>query len=297
MLTHDNRIHIETVWIKIEASTCEDEKDHWRSQLKQSHPGVTCGGLEQNWDKRDLVDLYEDIAFGGSLEGTKMVPDELTTEFKDFKELPESLIQTRKSYFCHASHNGQDVTASEEVKLEEILYWRAVAPKVQRDRKRQKKSKEHFEECNWYMPLLLGSQHSNRFKRNSKVYVLFGEHKGRHGVVIGHRIGFNIKEWGSPTGKSPLLKLLMVNRETGYLEVRDVFQDVVKLVDLHDFLPFAVPMLAPSEEPDKSAMLKIKCECNPHLSVATASKRFWGVERDQYWSYESGVVTRRNAGI
>ena len=45
------------------------------------------------------------------------------------------------------------------------------------------------------MPLLLGLQHANRFKRNTKVFVLFGEHSGRHGVVVKHEIGFDVKAW------------------------------------------------------------------------------------------------------
>ena len=45
------------------------------------------------------------------------------------------------------------------------------------------------------MPLLLDSHHANRFKCSTKVFVLFGEHSGRHGVVVGHEIGFDVKAW------------------------------------------------------------------------------------------------------
>ena len=148
------------------------------------------------------------------------------------------------------------------------------------------------------MPLLLGSQHSNRFKRNTKVYVLFGVDKGRHGVVIGHQIGFNLKDWGSPEGKSPVLKVLMACKETGYLEVRDVHQDLVKLVDLHNRLPFGVPRLHASEYPDMAVELERRIETHTtrFISPTLVSRNFWALERDNYWDYERNSVTRRNSG-
>ena len=87
------------------------------------------------------------------------------------------------------------------------------------------------------------------------MYVLSGAYKGRHGTIIGHDSGFNLKAWGSPTGKSPLLKVLLVCPIVKYLEVKSIYQDVVKLVDLHDQLDFAVPALyAPGSSEDKERL-------------------------------------------
>ena len=305
MLTIDGKCVIESIWTKIETSRCEDERQHWRSELKQSWPGMTCGGPDEpEWDKRDLVNLYEDINFRGNLQGTKLLPDELTPEFKEFKQLPSHYTEVRRSIFVHTTYNGQVVNSENEVRTEETLHWMVVSPEDLRDRmvrdvgKRQKKDKDHFGPCNWSMPLFLGSQHSNRFKRNTKVYVLFGVDKGRHGVVIGHQIGFNLKDWGSPEGKSPVLKVLMACKETGYLEVRDVHQDLVKLVDLHNRLPFGVPRLRLSEYPDMAGELERRIETHTtrFISPTLVSRNFWALERDNYWDYERNSVTRRNSG-
>ena len=75
--------------------------------------------------------------------------------------------------------------------------------------------------------------------------MLSGEEKGRHGVVVGHEPNFDLGAWGTPEGKSPLLYVVFARRYYGHLEVKAVRQDVVMLVDLHGFLPFAVPILAP----------------------------------------------------
>ena len=124
------------------------------------------------------------------------------------------------------------------------------------------------------MSVMLGSQHANRFKQNMKVYVLFGEHRERHGVDIGNQVRFNVKDWGSPEGKLPLLKVSMVHQETGYLEVRDARQDVAKLVDLHDCLPFALPMFDPSERDTEGEERRMddKIKCNPNMSPVAVSK-------------------------
>ena len=76
MFTHDGKNKVEYVEAKIEASKCKEERAHWRSELKQRWPGESCQDLDEPyWDKRDLVKLYEDIDFGGSLEGTRLLPD------------------------------------------------------------------------------------------------------------------------------------------------------------------------------------------------------------------------------
>ena len=104
---------------------------------------------------------------------------------------------------------------------------------------------DHFGSCNWNFPLLLGSQHNNRFKRNTKVYVLSGIHQGKHGIVVGHGNGFDLKAGGTGS-KSPLLKLLLVNQLSGECKHNNVHQDLVKLVDLHNQIDYAVPACGPS---------------------------------------------------
>ena len=111
------------------------------------------------WGKlsRSRQDLYKDIGFGGSLEGTRLLPDELTTDFWDFKDLPFHRTKMRRSVFIHSSYNGQVVNKENEVKVEEVLHWRVVVSDYYRESKRQKKASDHFRLCNWNMPLLLGS--------------------------------------------------------------------------------------------------------------------------------------------
>ena len=88
--------------------------------------------------------------------------------------------------------------------------------------------------CN---PYLFGKQHHNRFKIGTKVHILEGYFTGLHGVVVGHKQGFDLLD--ERTG--PSLKILIVNI-AGVYEVINVAQWVVKLIDLHEVLPFAIPL-------------------------------------------------------
>ena len=120
MFTNDGKDKLEYIRSLVDGSPNEEERTHWLSELKQSWPGVTCGGGDEpDWDKRDLVKLYEDINFRGSLEGTRLLPGEFTKEFLEFKDLPSHRTVWIKSLFIHTSYNGQEVDAKNEVKLEE----------------------------------------------------------------------------------------------------------------------------------------------------------------------------------
>ena len=176
-----------------------------------------------------MVQLYEDISFDGFLTRTP--------EAEKFVKVPKDQTKVYRSYLEN-SKLTYGVSVSEEVSL----FWKGAAAD---DQPNPKPRPDFFERCNWHVPLLRGSQHNNRFKRNTKVYVLSGEEKGRHGVVVGHEPNFDLKAWGTPEGKLPLLYVVFARGHYGKLEVKAVRQDVVKLVDLHGFLPFAVPMLAP----------------------------------------------------
>ena len=132
---------------------------------------------------------------------------------------------------------------------------------------RIKKLAKHFDIYNWSFPLLLGSQHNNRFKRNTKVYMLSGTYEGRHRTVVGHGTDFNLKRWGSELGVDPfhftdnwlpLLKVLWICPTFRVLEIRDIHQDTVKLVDLQNPLDFALPALSPWNPVEKYNYLKRK---------------------------------------
>ena len=182
-----------------------------------------------------------------------MMESDFTVEYNRFNNLSKDRTKLVQSIFEHSTHNAQVVRADNEVKTKETLFWRTEIKKTkkadEREDVRNIELLEHYRKCNWYMPLLLGSQHNNRFKRNTKVYVLSGEYKGRHGTIIGHDSGFDLKAWGSGA-KSPLLRVVLMCPSTRRLEVRNIHQDVVKLVDLHNKLEFALPALFPSGPPD-----------------------------------------------
>ena len=257
--TYDGRDLIESIEASIAASRTEEEEQFFRSHLKRSWPGAMTGGDELEWGKRDLIHLYEDYNFEGSPEGMRMSDFDLAPEFSRFKHLPPHNTTLMQSTFEHSTFNNQVMCDENEVKTTETLFWRTgirnVTTTEDREFVRKQELVEHFANCDWYFPLLLGSQHNNRFKRNTKVYVLSGVYKGRHGTVVGHDSCFDVKAWGSPTGKSPLLKVLLVCPIVKYLEVKSIYQDVVKLVDLHDQLDFAVPaMYAPGSSEDKGRL-------------------------------------------
>ena len=213
----------------IESAVDEEKKQHYRSYLKLRWPGEQTYYPETEWNKRYLVQLYEDLSFNGYL--TK------TPEAERFIRVEKHQTKMYRSYL-----ENDRLTYGESVFEKVELFWRGAAAD---DHPNPKPREDLFERCNWHMPLLRGSQHNNRFKRNTKVYVMAGEEKGRHGVVVGHEKNFDLKAWGTPEGKSPLLYVVFARRYYGHLEVKAVRQDLVMLVDLHGFLPFAVPILAP----------------------------------------------------
>ena len=67
--------------------------------------------------------------------------------------------------------------------------------------------------------------------------MLKGYFSGLHGVVVGHKQGFNLFEEKT----DPILKILLVNI-SGEYEVQNISQWIVKLIDLHEILPFGIPL-------------------------------------------------------
>ena len=189
----DGRDVIECIEAAIAASQTEEERENHRADLKRSWPKMTTGGAEPFWDKKDLIYLYEDINFKGTTVGVRMMESDFTVEYNRFNNLSKSRTKLVQSTFEHSTHNAQVVRADNEVKTKETLFWRTEIKKTkkadEREDVRNIELLEHYRKCNWYMPLLLGSQHNNRFTRNTKVYVLSGAYKGRHGTIIGHDSG------------------------------------------------------------------------------------------------------------
>ena len=101
--------------------------------------------------------------------------------------------------------------------------------------------------------------------------------------MVGHGSCFQLKRGsGAPP---PLLHVIFANTMTGYLEVKSVRQDSVKLADLHDHLGFAVP--APPEDKEKHEVaLKRSIAINPHISADHLELRYWDRENDQCWDLD-----------
>ena len=91
---------------QIEASTNEEQRQHYRSELKQRWPGMACYYPEPDWDKRDLVNLYEDNSFEGLLTETP--------EAKKFSKVPKDQTTVYRSYLKHSKRDGK-VSVHEEV--------------------------------------------------------------------------------------------------------------------------------------------------------------------------------------
>ena len=248
----------------IAESTTEEERARHRPYVKKSWPRI--GLYKLDWDKRDLVHLYEDINFVGNpeevFEGLDYSPS-----FLKFKRLPREVKATCASYLEHTTHNGLEILSENKVQTKVKLYWLTEVEELTRSTSRldYKKGlafshnshinlKKYFTTFDWKFPLLLGSQHRNRVKRDTKVYILSGPHKGRHGTVVGHGSNFDLKRWGSEIdvdpyhfsdNRSPLLKVYFICPVRGVGEILDIRQDIVKLVDLQNQLKFGLPVLGP----------------------------------------------------
>ena len=66
--------------------------------------------------------------------------------------------------------------------------------------------------------------------------MLKGYFSGLHGVVVGHKQGFDL--FNKKT--DPILKILLVNI-SGEYKIQNISQWIVKLINLHEILPFGIP--------------------------------------------------------
>ena len=267
------RDKIEVVEERIRLAETEERKAYYRSCLKHRWPRAET--FSPDWDKRELVHFFEDLDFEGTEEGIFEGLD-YSPEYTRFKQLPASKTTICGTTFEHRTCNAKPLGEENEEVTKVKLFWSTeseyVPTKVFRswaennELLRITRVNEHFKSCNWSFPLLLGSQHNNRFKRDTKVYVLSGEHKGKHGTVVGHGTNFHLNRWGTELGidphhftdnRAPLLKVLLINH-LGVLKIHDIRQDIVKLIDLHKKLTFALPALRPVDFVDEPELFGVK---------------------------------------
>ena len=239
--------------------------------MKRRWPGAE--HFSPDWNKRQLINLYEDLDFVGNEEGVTQGL-EYSPTFLRFRRLPPQVKTTCQSFIEHRSHQGKELCEANEVCVDSYLQWSTEVEELTRDTDEfpgqatrhnfNIKIKQAFKNINWWFPLLLGSQHNNRFKRDTKVFVLSGLHKGRHGTVVGHGVGFEINRWGSEIethphyfedNRSPLLKILFICPERGVEEILDIRQDIVKLADLFNLLAFGLPVKSPVDPKVKNNYL------------------------------------------
>ena len=89
---------------------------------------------------------------------------------------------------------------------------------------------DHFRNVYHSNPILHGDRHSNRFLRGTKLLITKGEYRGKHGVVIGHLQDFKLFK------ETPKLRVILAD-----LSIVTVSQSSTFLLDLHHYLPFALP--------------------------------------------------------
>ena len=88
----------------------------------------------------------------------------------------------------------------------------------------------HFLKVNVDNPYLKGENHNDRFIRGTKLLITKGEFEGKHCVVVGHQVR---KEFFSG---SPSLRVLLPDHSIATVPQKNTY-----LLDLHGYLPFAVP--------------------------------------------------------
>ena len=127
-------------------------------------------------------------------------------------------------------------TITTSILFEDILHtfeWKVLNTGPRGGRTLQSEIDLLYGVTNFENPYLWGANHHNRLKRGSKVFMLKGELKGQHGTVVGHVPGFSI------FNHCRSVHSLIVILSTGGAE--HVRQDFVKLIDLHQLLPFGIP--------------------------------------------------------
>ena len=199
---------------------------------RRSYPGAETSNPEFRWNKRHLALLYEDINYNKVgvdssriqelLRGRTTVLSTKVVETYCWDRLPVINYEVPKQP-VFGTHTYLWVTKNK----------RNIVSKEGRE-----KLSEHLSNCNPHFPYLYGLQHHNRFKRGIKVYIVEGLFLGRHGTVVGHLAGFDITN-----DRAPVLKILTVDSRNR-LEVVNILQHLVKIIDFHQQIDFAIPTLS-----------------------------------------------------
>ena len=174
--------------------------------------GFEVGLSPIEWNKRHLPLLYEDLSFNNR-----------STEYERVQDLRTDLQAIIKSFVYD--------TKGIVPRLEQTFNW--ITKKITstcRDDKRIER-RFHFERVHSCNPYLLGVNNHNRFKRYTKLLIIRGFFEGEHGIVVGHFQDYNI------LGDRPNTLKVLISSE----EIVNISQADVKLLDLHNFLPFAIP--------------------------------------------------------
>ena len=198
-------------------------------QRKIGYQGAQTSYPEPAWNKRHLVFLYEDIGYNQS-----------GVDFSRIQELEigKTTVVSSKvvlTYCWDKLPITEFVVPKQPVFDTRTYFWITKNKKNINSTEAREKLSEYFSSCNPHFPYLLGLQHHNRFKRGTKVYILEGPFSGRHGSVVGHLRDFDILD-----EKSPVLKVLTVD-SSNRLEIVNVLQHIVKIIDLHNRIDFAIP--------------------------------------------------------
>ena len=178
---------------------------------------------EPYWDKRRLPFLYENITAPDISFDEDMV-DKLRTK-------PTTIIQTP----IYSEDGKKTVIHNFEWKVLNI------GPKA--GLTEQKDIDLLYSVTNFCNVYWLGAKHNNRLKRGTKVYMVKGSLKGKHGTIVGHVPGFSV--FKDPRSVHRVRVLLV----TGCIE--EVRQDYLRLVDLYQELPLGIPKPLAKKRPNK----------------------------------------------
>ena len=143
LTTSDGRDKIESCEAAIIASTTEEERAYHRADLKKSWPRAEILGCKDVpfWDKRDLVNLYENISFKGNVGTETLI---VTPEFLHLQQLPIHHTTVSRSTLKHSTHSNKVVKSENESVVEKVLYWHTPIKNVTTTEKRELNWEKRF---------------------------------------------------------------------------------------------------------------------------------------------------------
>ena len=99
----------------------------------------------------------------------------------------------------------------------------------------------HFQNVNAYNPYLFEKQYYNRLILGTKMYILSDHFENYFGFIVGHVIDFYIKSDTHPDIKILIADSLGITPPN----IHTISRWIVKNVDLHNTIGFAVPSKPP----------------------------------------------------